>query len=60
VYFNYTFFAGKHKYQKKWSSCYQEGGFFIAGYIYRTIIGGRKWVEYYGEKVGICGEGIVS
>ena len=59
MFFNYTFFAGKHNYQKKWSCRGQERGFFDAGRSNRTNIGGRKWGKHYGEKVGKGGEGIV-
>ena len=60
MFFNYTFFAGKHYYQKKWSCRGQERGFFDAGHSNRTNIGGKKWGKHYGEKVGKGGEGIVS
>ena len=59
MFFNYTFFAGKHYYQKKWSCRGQERGFFHSQYSNRTIIGGRKWGKHYGEKVVKGGEGIV-
>jgi hypothetical protein len=59
MYFNYYFFAGDYTYLKKWFCRGQERGFFDAGHSNRTIIGGRKWVEHYGEKVVKGGEGIV-
>ena len=51
------FFAGKLNYLKKWSCRGKERGFFITGHSNRTNYGGRKWVEYYGVKVGNSGEG---